>query len=161
MFSMIPRASVSAGRIQEVLDTDPTVALRPTTVRRGETEVEFRQVGFNYPGAEHPVLNDISFTTFPGETTAIVGSTGAGKSTLVNLIPRLFDVTAGSVRIGGMDVREIDTDFLWSIARVGAPADPPLLRDRSPATSPTASLTPLRKKCGTPWKWPRPPTLSV
>jgi ATP-binding cassette subfamily B multidrug efflux pump len=117
MFSMIPRASVSAGRIQEVLDTEPSVRApdQPTTVRRGETEVEFRQVGFHYPGAEHPVLTDISFTTFPGETTAIVGSTGAGKSTLVNLIPRLFDVTAGSVRIAGVDVREIDTDFLWSI----------------------------------------------
>ena len=117
MFSMIPRASVSAGRIQEVIDTEPTVRApdRPRTVRRGETDVELRQVGFHYPGAEHSVLTDVSFTTLPGETTAIVGSTGAGKSTLINLIPRLFDVTAGSVRIAGVDVRELDTDFLWSI----------------------------------------------
>ena len=77
-------------------------------------EIEFRDVGFHYPGADHPVLTDISFTTFPGETTAIVGSTGAGKTTLLQLIPRLFDVTAGSVLIGGVDVRDLDTDFLWS-----------------------------------------------
>jgi ATP-binding cassette subfamily B protein len=117
MFSMIPRASVSAGRIQEVIETSPTVRSpdRPRTVRRGETEVELRHVGFHYPGAEHPVLTDISFTTLPGETTAIVGSTGAGKSTLIGLIPRLFDVTGGSVMIAGVDVRELDTDFLWSI----------------------------------------------
>ncbi len=117
MFSMIPRASVSAGRIQEVVDTTPTVRTpdRPRTVRRGETDVELRHVGFHYPGAEHPVLTDVSFTTLPGETTAIVGSTGAGKSTLIGLIPRLFDVTAGSVMIAGVDVRELDTDFLWSI----------------------------------------------
>jgi ATP-binding cassette, subfamily B, multidrug efflux pump len=117
MFSMIPRASVSAGRIQEVVDTSPTVRTpdRPKTVRRGETDVELRHVGFHYPGAEHPVLTDVSFTTLPGETTAIVGSTGAGKSTLIGLIPRLFDVTAGSVMISGVDVREMDTDFLWSI----------------------------------------------
>ena len=117
MFSMIPRASVSAGRIQEVVDTNPTVRTpdRPRTVRRGETDVELRHVGFHYPGAEHPVLTDVSFTTLPGETTAIVGSTGAGKSTLIGLIPRLFDVTAGSVMIAGVDVRELDTDFLWSI----------------------------------------------
>jgi ATP-binding cassette subfamily B protein len=117
MFSMIPRASVSAGRIQEVIDTTPTVRNpdRPRTVRRGETDVELRHVGFHYPGAEHPVLTDVSFTTLPGEITAIVGSTGAGKSTLIGLIPRLFDVTAGSVMIAGVDVRELDTDFLWSI----------------------------------------------
>jgi ATP-binding cassette subfamily B protein len=117
MFSMIPRASVSAGRIQEVVDTSPTVRTpdRPRAVRRGETDVELRHVGFHYPGAEHPVLTDVSFTTLPGETTAIVGSTGAGKSTLIGLIPRLFDVTAGSVMIAGVDVRELDTDFLWSI----------------------------------------------
>ncbi len=117
MVSMIPRASIAAGRIQEVIDTRPTVRApdRPRTIRRGETDVELRDVAFHYPGAEHPVLTDISFTTLPGQTTAIVGSTGAGKTTLVSLIPRLFDVTAGSVRIGGVDVRELHTDFLWSI----------------------------------------------
>ena len=117
MISMIPRAAVSSGRIQEVLDTEPTVRSPSEPVRpgRGELEVEFRHVGFHYPGAEHPVLTDISFTTFPGQTTAIVGSTGAGKTTLLQLVPRLFDATEGSVRIGGVDVRDLDTALLWSI----------------------------------------------
>ena len=117
MISMIPRAAVSAGRIQDVLDTEPTVRSPAEPVRpgRGELDVEFRRVGFHYPGAEHPVLTDISFTTLPGQTTAIVGSTGAGKTTLLQLVPRLFDATEGSVRIGGVDVRDLDTALLWSI----------------------------------------------
>ncbi|HEX4865636.1 MAG TPA: ABC transporter ATP-binding protein, partial [Acidimicrobiales bacterium] len=117
VISMIPRASVSAGRIQEVIDTEPTVVSPPNPVApgRGELEVEFRHVGFHYPGAEHPVLTDISFTTLPGQTTAIVGSTGAGKTTLLQLVPRLFDATEGSVMIGGIDVRALDTAYLWSI----------------------------------------------
>ena len=117
MISMIPRAAVSAGRIQEVLDTEPTVRspAEPVGPGRSELDVEFRRVGFHYPGAEHPVLTDISFTTLPGQTTAIVGSTGAGKTTLLQLVPRLFDATEGSVRIGGVDVRDLDTAFLWSI----------------------------------------------
>src|SRR5206468_10470543 len=77
-------------------------------------ELEFRDVGFHYPGAEHAVLTDISFTTHAGQTTAIVGSTGAGKTTLVNLVPRLFDATSGSVLVDGVDVRELDFDVLWS-----------------------------------------------
>ncbi len=115
MVSMIPRAAVSASRIQEVLDTESSVApphqSRPQ-VARGS--LELRQVGFHYPGAEHAVLSDISFTTAPGQTTAIIGSTGAGKTTLVNLIPRLFDATAGAVLIGGTDVRELALDDLWN-----------------------------------------------
>jgi ATP-binding cassette subfamily B protein len=116
MISMIPRASVSAGRIQEVIDTDPTVSSppRPRQVETRPSEIEFRSVGFRYPGADHPVLTDISFTTSAGETTAIVGSTGAGKTTMLQLIPRLFDVTSGSLLIGGVDVRELDTKHLWS-----------------------------------------------
>jgi ATP-binding cassette subfamily B protein len=116
MISMIPRAAVSAGRIQEVIDTESTVRSPdvPTKVEAGRVEVEFRNVGFRYPGADHPVLTDISFKTFAGQTTAIVGSTGAGKTTLVQLIPRLFDATEGAVLIGGVDVRELDTRFLWS-----------------------------------------------
>ena len=132
MVSMIPRASVSAGRIQEVLDTDPTVAQpRPSreVVSGRRVTIEFRDVGFHYPGAEHPVLTDISFTTAPGQTTAIVGSTGAGKTTLLQLIPRLFDATAGSVLLGGVDVRDLDTDVLWSTIGL-VPATPvPLLGD--------------------------------
>jgi ATP-binding cassette subfamily B multidrug efflux pump len=115
MISMIPRASVSAERIQEVLDTPTTVktAVDPVREYRERGALEFRGVGFHYPGAEHAVLHDISFATRPGQTTAIVGSTGAGKTTLVNLILRLFDSTAGSVLVGGVDVRELDTDLLW------------------------------------------------
>ncbi|HJR24942.1 MAG TPA: ABC transporter ATP-binding protein [Acidimicrobiales bacterium] len=116
MVSMIPRASVAAVRIQEVLDTPPSVA-RPADpigalARPGELELD--GVGFHYPGAHHPVLTGVSFTTRPGTTTAIVGSTGAGKTTLVNLVPRLFDVTSGAVRVGGVDVRELSPDVLWS-----------------------------------------------
>jgi ATP-binding cassette subfamily B protein len=113
--SMIPRASVSSGRIQEVLDTEVSV-VPPASPVRSLVEpgtLEFRGVGFHYPGAEHAVLTDISFVTRPGRTTAIVGSTGAGKTTLVNLVPRLFDSTAGTVLVGGVDVRDLDPDLLW------------------------------------------------
>src|SRR6266545_4274365 len=122
MFVFLPRAVVSAGRIQEVLETEPLVRdpehPRPMSERAaGDGHVggtiEFRDVEFRYPGAEQPVLFDISFTARPGQTTAIVGSTGAGKSTLVNLIPRLYDVTAGAVLVDGVDVREVDRSDLW------------------------------------------------
>jgi ATP-binding cassette subfamily B protein len=115
MVSMIPRASVSSERIQEVLDTDSSVVPPPDPVRelRAKGELELVDVAFCYPGAEQPVLADISFTTRPGRTTAIVGSTGAGKTTLVSLVPRLFDATSGSVLVGGVDVRELDPDVLW------------------------------------------------
>ena len=116
MVSMIPRASVSADRIQEVLDTDPSVVPPTDPVRQVATPgaLEFEDVGFHYPGAEHPVLSGVSFSTAPGRTTAIVGSTGAGKSTLANLIVRLFDSTEGRVRVGGVDVHDLDPDILWS-----------------------------------------------
>jgi len=114
--SMIPRASVSAGRILEVLDTVPSVAPpeHPVSAVVTHGALEFRDVGFHYPGAEHPVLTNISFTTTAGQTTAIIGSTGAGKTTLVNLIPRLFDPTSGSVLVDGVDVRDLEPDVLWS-----------------------------------------------
>jgi len=117
MFILIPRGAVSAGRITEVLRTVPTVVdpVHPITpsepAERGV--VEFRDVEFRYPGAEQAVLRDISFRAIPGETTAIVGSTGSGKSTLINLIPRLYDVTAGAVLVDGVDVREVDREDLW------------------------------------------------
>ncbi len=116
MISMIPRASVSAGRIQEILDTPSSVRSpeRPVPPASDPAEIEFRNVGFHYPGADHPVLREISFATLPGQTTAIIGSTGAGKTTLLQLVPRLFDATTGSVTVGGVDVRELDTRFLWS-----------------------------------------------
>ncbi len=119
MSMMVPRAAVAAERIGEVLDTPSSVVvpLRPVTPERTEGVVEFRDVEFRYPGAEAPVLSGISFTARPGATTAIIGSTGSGKSTLVGLIPRLFDVTDGAVLIDGVDVRDLDPDLLWG--RVG------------------------------------------
>jgi ATP-binding cassette subfamily B protein len=119
MVSMIPRASVSAARIQEVLDTDSSVKPPedPVTELPVRGELEFRNVGFHYPGAEHAVLSDISFRTQAGRTTAIIGSTGAGKTTLISLVPRLFDATSGTVLVDGVDVRELDPEILWS--RIG------------------------------------------
>jgi ATP-binding cassette subfamily B protein len=113
--SMVPRAAVSSNRIQEVLDTSSSVAPPLQSIeapRRGALEV--RDVGFHYPGAERPVLCDISFDATAGHTTAIVGSTGAGKTSLVNLLARLFDPTTGTVRLDGVDLRDMDPDRLWS-----------------------------------------------
>jgi ATP-binding cassette subfamily B protein len=116
MVSMLPRAAVSADRIQEVLDTDTSVVPPGNPVRAliQKGALEFRHVGFHYPGAEVPVLTDVSFKTNPGQTTAIIGSTGAGKTTLTNLIVRLFDATSGEVLIGGVNVRDLDPEILWS-----------------------------------------------
>ena len=115
LFVMAPRAAVSADRILEVLDTDSSVAPPSSPVAPAASSlVEFRDVEFTYPGAEAPVLQGISFELRPGRVTALIGSTGAGKSTLVGLIPRLFDVTGGSVLVDGVDVRDLDPDVLWS-----------------------------------------------
>lgn len=110
---MMPRASVAAQRIAQVLRTgasihDPEAPKDPP----GDATVDFKNVTFKYPGAEEPVLTDISFTARPGETTAFIGSTGSGKSTLVNLVPRFYDVTGGSVTIGGIDIRELSQHAL-------------------------------------------------
>ena len=119
MSIMIPRAAVSAGRIQEVLSTDSSVVapLAPVTQLRASGLIEFRNVSFAYPGADAPVLKNLDFTARAGTTTAIIGSTGAGKTTLVNLLPRLFDATDGEVLVDGVDVRDLDPDLLWS--RIG------------------------------------------
>jgi ATP-binding cassette subfamily B multidrug efflux pump len=116
MLMMIPRASVCADRIGEVVDTESSVAppAEPVTAIAGRGELEFRDVEFTYPGAEEPVLRRVSFTARPGETTAIIGSTGAGKTTMVNLVPRLFDVTGGAVYVDGVDVRRLEPELLWS-----------------------------------------------
>ncbi len=117
MFILIPRGAVSAGRIREVLDTEPMIREPESPVtpsdpaRRGE--VVFDGVEFRYPGAEQPVLHDIAFRAGPGETTAIVGSTGSGKSTLINLIPRFYDATEGAVAVDGVDVRKRAFEELW------------------------------------------------
>ena len=115
MFVMVPRASVSADRIGEVLATSTTVVPPADGIRdiADAGVVEFDNVTFAYPGAEEPVLRGVSFVARPGTTTAIIGSTGAGKSTLISLIPRLYDATDGAVRIGGVDVRDIDLETLW------------------------------------------------
>ena len=117
--SMVPRAAVAADRIVEVLDTPSSVVApeHPVTSVDERGTLEMRDVGFSYSGADQPVLTDVSFRVGPGETTAIIGATGSGKSTLVELVPRLFDVTAGAVLVDGVDVRDLDLDLLWS--RIG------------------------------------------
>jgi len=119
IFVMVPRAAVSAGRINEVLEM--TAAIRDEAEAAGYEAhkhargyVEFRNVTFRYPGAEEPVLRDITFTAGPGEVTAIIGGTGAGKSTLINLIPRFYDVESGSVLVDGVDVRKMPQEVLRS-----------------------------------------------
>jgi ATP-binding cassette subfamily B multidrug efflux pump len=114
MFMLVPRAEVSADRIMEVLDVEPALHPAATLLPAGPEpgRLELRHVEFRYPGAEAPVLHDISLTALPGKTTAIIGGTGSGKTTLINLIPRLIDVTAGSLLIGGVDVRELDPAVL-------------------------------------------------
>ena len=119
MFVMIPRAAVCANRIGEVLDAEPSVSAPadPKAAPEALGRIEFDHVDFAYPGADEAVLHDLTFSVAPGTTTAIIGSTGAGKTTLVGLVPRLFDVTAGAVRVDGVDVREYEPDLLWQ--RIG------------------------------------------
>lgn len=117
MLMMTPRAAVCADRIAEVLDTRSSVVPpedpeTPDAGKRGWLDLE--GVGFTYPGAESPVLHDVTFSARPGQTVAVIGSTGAGKSTLVNLVPRLFDATGGTVRVAGHDVRRLDAEALWA-----------------------------------------------
>ena len=115
MFMLVPRAEVSAGRISEVLGTSSSVVppTEPVTALRGRGNLELRDVGFRYPGAADPVLRGVSFVAAPGETTAIIGSTGSGKTTLLQAIPRLYDVTDGSVLVDGVDVRDLALETLW------------------------------------------------
>jgi ATP-binding cassette subfamily B protein len=127
MATMIPRASVSAGRLEEVLDTETTVVetARPVRLPVGAAGLSFTAVDFHYPGAEAAVLHDVTFTAAPGRMTAIIGSTGAGKTTLLGLVPRLFDASSGVVAVGGVDVRDLELDALWS--RIGLVPQKPYL----------------------------------
>lgn len=115
MAVMIPRATVSASRVGEVLDTTTSVppVLNPVTTVETPGTLEFDSVTFHYPGAQAPVLHDISFSVAAGTTTAIIGATGSGKTTIVNLATRLFDPTAGSVRVGGVDIRHLEESLLY------------------------------------------------
>ncbi|MFN8052687.1 MAG: ABC transporter ATP-binding protein [Acidimicrobiales bacterium] len=127
MAVMIPRAAVCAERLVEVLDTESSVEEAPDALDElpASAGLELRNVGFHYPGAEAPILTDISLDIRPGTTTAIIGSTGSGKTTLLNLVPRLFDVTAGEVLIGGVDIRRVKLETLW--ARIGLVPQKPYL----------------------------------
>jgi len=127
MAALIPRAAVSAERIQEVLGTLSSVVVssNPITKLNQTAVLQFDKVGFSYPGAQHPVLDNISFTVRAGQTLAIIGSTGSGKTTLINLVPRLFDATQGVVLLDGVDVRELAPEALWS--RVGIVPQKPYL----------------------------------
>jgi len=127
MAALIPRSAVSAERIKEVLMTPTSVVVsqNPITDISATAELKFDNVGFRYPGAEQPVLENISFTVLAGQTLAVIGSTGSGKTTLVNLVPRLFDASNGSVRLDGVDVRDLAPEALWT--RVGIVPQKPYL----------------------------------
>ena len=116
VFVMYPRAEVSANRIQELLDEQPLIKNPINGIKnvKDEGKIEFENVTFTYPYGEEPVLKNISFTANKGETIAFIGSTGSGKSTLINLIPRFYDVTEGNIKIDGVDVRDYDLKFLRS-----------------------------------------------
>ena len=127
MLVLVPRAAVCAERLTEVLDTESTVVPpdAPLTGVPVTGHVELRGASFRYPGAEDPVLQDISFTAVAGRTTAIIGSTGSGKTTLLSLVPRLFDATEGAVLVDGVDVRDLEPEVLW--ARIGLVPQKPFL----------------------------------
>ena len=127
MAALIPRAAVSAERIMEVLETPSSIVIadNPITELSQTAVLQFDHVSFRYPGAEQPVLSDVSFTVRAGETLAIIGSTGSGKTTLMNLIPRLVDATEGAVLLDGVDVRDLAPEALWS--RVGIVPQKPYL----------------------------------
>jgi ATP-binding cassette subfamily B protein len=135
MLVMIPRAAVSADRIGEVLDTESSVKppVMPVSrlIERGRLGLD--DVTFAYPGADDPVLSNVSAEARPGETLAIIGSTGAGKTTLVKLIPRLFDVTSGAILVDGTDVRDIEPELLWS--KIGLVPQSPYLFSGTVATN--------------------------
>ena len=117
VFIMVPRAAVSVKRVGEILDTEPTIndPEKPKSLtKNGNGKIEFRDVTFTYPDADLPIITDINFTAEPGQTTAFIGSTGSGKSTLINLIPRFYDVSAGQILLDGVDIRDLKLEDLYS-----------------------------------------------
>jgi ATP-binding cassette subfamily B protein len=127
MVIMVPRAAVCAERIMEVIETDSTVVppVNPIMEIGQAGNVQLRSVSFTYPGAEDAVLKDLTFDIRPGTMTAVIGATGSGKSTLVNLVPRLYDATGGTVEVDGVDVRRLDPEILWN--RIGLVPQKPYL----------------------------------
>jgi len=127
MVIMVPRAAVCAERIMEVIETDSTVVPPENPIMEiGEAgNVQLNGVSFTYPGAEDAVLKDLTFDIRPGTMTAVIGATGSGKSTLVNLVPRLYDATGGTVEVDGVDVRRLDPEILWN--RIGLVPQKPYL----------------------------------
>ena len=160
---MLPRAGVAADRIDEVVTTHATIhdPASPKSLPENGTEgvVAFNDVSFRYPGSEEDALEHISFTARPGETTAIIGSTGCGKSTLLNLIPRFYDATAGSVTIGGVDVREL-TQAQLTTALAMCPRRVCCSAARSTPTSSSAATTSPMPMCRRPLRSHRPPISS-
>ena len=163
MFVMVPRAEVSAERIKEVLDTESSVQAPPSQPgRRWRCAATWSCAAreFRYPGAEEPVLSGISLIARPGEITAVIGGTGSGKSTLIGLVPRLFDVTAGAVLIDGTDVRELDPAVLAAAVGPGAAEAVPVLRHRRDQPAVRQARTPPTTSSGTRWRSPRPASSS-
>jgi ATP-binding cassette subfamily B multidrug efflux pump len=135
MAIMIPRAAVSSDRISDVLNTESSVTPPAHPIRNVHSrgELELRDVEFRYPGAAAPVLKNISFRATAGQTTAVIGSTGAGKTTLISLVARLFDATSGTVLIDGVGVRDLDPEMLWN--RIGLVPQKPYLFTGTVATN--------------------------
>ena len=163
MFILVPRAAVSAGRIREVLDTEPThprsharrsLCQRPISTPAAAVGSSSATSTSATRAPRTPVLHDITFEAVPGQTTAIVGRTGSGKSTLVNLLPRLYDATEGAVLVDGVDVRDIDRDDLWRTSG-SSPRSRSCSAAPSPATCATATRTRPTTSCGTPSTSPR------
>jgi len=158
---LLPRAAASAERVEQVLDTVPVVAdpehpINPT-LRSGL--VSFEHVTFSYPGSERPVLEDLTFTLEPGQTSAIIGGTGSGKTTLLNLIPRFFDATSGAIVVNGVDVRDQRQETLWASIdwyhRRPTSSRAPLV-----PTCASVVLTRPTSNSGGRWRSPRPATSS-
>ena len=164
VFIMVPRAAVSVKRVGEVLDTLPSIVdpSSPQQLPNDATgKIEFKDVTFTYPDADLPVLSNINFTAEPGQTTAFIGSTGSGKSTLINLIPRFYDVSAGQILLDGVDIRQLKLEELYDQIGYVPQKGVRCLAGRSPATSSTATPKLAKNWSKNPLKSRKPPSLSA